>query len=415
MKTVYWVRTDLRVQDNLSLRHFSHSNSPAFAFWCPSLSFLRAERFRKNFILESLFQFQIELRKLNIDLLILKTPLHDVLSQWPNKDDYEVIFSEEFCPEEISEQRQVLKTFVKSQHVDQNSLVDLTDLPFTIKSLPEIFTQFRKRIESEVKITLLDRFQETLKPITPLKNDPAFELFKTWPQYSVIDKTSDSHPLIKGGESEGLRRLQDYIWNLDRLKTYKDTRNGMIEWNDSSKLSPWLSVGALSPKRIFSEIKRYELERVKNESTYWLFFELLWRDYFRFVCLKKGSEIFLKKPLTKKLGENLEAQLFEKWKTGNTDNDFINANMNELNQTGWMSNRGRQNVASYLAKTLGVNWILGAQYFESLLVDYDAASNWGNWSYLAGVGQDPRDRKFNPDLQASIYDPGGIYRKTWLN
>ena len=89
--------------------------------------------------------------------------------------------------------------------------------------------------------------------------------------------------------------------------------------------------------------------------------------------------------------------------------------MIELKETGWMSNRGRQDVASYWTKELQQDWSIGASYFESLLIDYDVHSNYGNWMYNAGVGNDPRDRKFNIQLQAKRYDPNREYRKLWLN
>ena len=79
-----------------------------------------------------------------------------------------------------------------------------------------------------------------------------------------------------------------------------------------------------------------------------------------------------------------------------------------------MSNRGRQNVASYFAKTLQLDWRIGAAYFESLLIDYDVHSNYGNWMYVAGVGNDPRDRTFNVKLQAERYDSNGKFQKLWL-
>jgi deoxyribodipyrimidine photo-lyase len=102
--------------------------------------------------------------------------------------------------------------------------------------------------------------------------------------------------------------------------------------------------------------------------------------------------------------------------SGNTGNRFIDANMRELLLTGFMSNRGRQNVASYFVHELGLDWRLGAQYFEEALVDYDVYSNWGNWAYLAGVGNDPRaNRRFNITRQADMYDPAGSYQKLWLD
>ncbi len=89
--------------------------------------------------------------------------------------------------------------------------------------------------------------------------------------------------------------------------------------------------------------------------------------------------------------------------------------MRELNQSGFMSNRGRQIVASFLVKDLKVNWIMGAEYFETLLIDYDVTSNYGNWAYIAGVGQDPREnRYFNIFSQATKYDSQALYMKHWL-
>jgi deoxyribodipyrimidine photo-lyase len=144
-------------------------------------------------------------------------------------------------------------------------------------------------------------------------------------------------------------------------------------------------------------------------------FELLWRDYFRFNAMKLKAALFNRiSPYSENLCELDQLKLFQAWYSGQSPDAFINANMQELNQTGWMSNRGRQNVASYLVKTLHVNWQWGASYFEKKLLDYDAASNWGNWAYLAGVGQDPRDRIFNSERQAQRYDPMGKYQKKWL-
>ena len=102
------------------------------------------------------------------------------------------------------------------------------------------------------------------------------------------------------------------------------------------------------------------------------------------------------------------------WAEGETYEPFVNANMLELKHTGWMSNRGRQNVASYFAKNLLLDWRMGAAYFEALLLDYDVHSNYGNWMYVAGVGNDPRDRKFNVQFQAERYDPKGAFQKLWL-
>ena len=88
--------------------------------------------------------------------------------------------------------------------------------------------------------------------------------------------------------------------------------------------------------------------------------------------------------------------------------------MLELKHTGWMSNRGRQNVASFFSKNMLLDWRIGAAYFESLLIDFDVHSNYGNWMYVSGVGNDPRDRKFNVDLQAKRYDANNKFQNLWL-
>jgi deoxyribodipyrimidine photo-lyase len=104
------------------------------------------------------------------------------------------------------------------------------------------------------------------------------------------------------------------------------------------------------------------------------------------------------------------------WTQGKTGVDFVDANMNELRLTGFMSNRGRQIVASYLCNDLQLDWRSGAAYFEEQLIDYDVCSNWGNWAYIAGVGNDPRGhRVFNIQKQANDYDKDFTFRKVWLN
>ena len=105
---------------------------------------------------------------------------------------------------------------------------------------------------------------------------------------------------------------------------------------------------------------------------------------------------------------------FQNWVDGRTSEPFVNANMIELKCTGWMSNRGRQNVASFLSKELLIDWRWGANYFESMLIDYDVHSNYGNWMYVSGVGNDPRDRKFNIKFQADRYDPNNKFQNLWL-
>ena len=178
-----------------------------------------------------------------------------------------------------------------------------------------------------------------------------------------------------------------------------------------------MALGCLSPREIYRQLKEYESLYSANESTYWLKFELLWRDYFRFMMKKYNYKYFLQQGIqTKKDTLNEHNQdLLQQWIDGRTGLDFVDANMLELKLTGFMSNRGRQNVASYLCNDLKLDWRYGAAYFEQQLIDYDVCSNWGNWAYLAGVGNDPRgNRYFNIEKQANDYDKNKTFRDLWL-
>lgn len=221
---------------------------------------------------------------------------------------------------------------------------------------------------------------------------------------------------FRGGETEALARLDGYFWKADRLRIYKETRNGMLGEDYSSKFSPWLALGCLSPRHVYEQVQQYEEQRVRNDSTYWLIFELLWRDYFRFICAKHGDKIFRASGMQGiSIAWKQDWQRFDLWQAGLTGFPLVDANMREIAATGFMSNRGRQNVASFLTKNLGIDWRMGAEWFESLLIDYDVCSNWGNWNYTAGVGNDARGfRFFNILKQSKDYDPEGKYVKHWL-
>ena len=148
------------------------------------------------------------------------------------------------------------------------------------------------------------------------------------------------------------------------------------------------------------ELKKYESLNGKNQSTYWIFFELLWREYFQWYAhhykesLYKISGVTGIRPLSSFYAERLK-----KWEQGTTPYPLVNALMNQLVSTGYMSNRGRQIVASCLVNELELDWRYGASFMESHLIDYDVASNWGNWQSIAGVGSDGKKKHFDLNKQ----------------
>lgn len=275
--------------------------------------------------------------------------------------------------------------------------------------IPAVFSEFRKRVERYLEVPRAIPSPSTLPPpVDGLQCDKA-------EVYAMLQKhAAGAQVRFVGGETEGLKRLQYYLWESDLLASYKETRNEMLGDDYSSKFSPWLAWGCLSARTIAHAITEYEEERTKNQSTYWLLFELIWRDFFRFTASAGGIGMFRKSGLrgVSVFSRPNKFQL-NAWKEGNTGIPMIDANMREMLASGFMSNRGRQNVASFLVKDLQQDWREGAAWFEHMLIDYDVCSNYGNWQYVAGVGNDPReDRYFNILSQAERYDPQGRYVRT---
>ena len=226
--------------------------------------------------------------------------------------------------------------------------------------------------------------------------------------------TDAEQSLFEGGERAALAQLEAYF-SSDRPAHYKHWRNELDGWSNSTKFSPWLANGNLSVRRLHKRLRDFEQEQVANESTYWIFFELLWREYFQWVARKLGHKLFSAQGVAKHKKQCcFYPERYQKWCHGNTPYPLVNALMNQLNQTGYMSNRGRQIVASCLVNELQLDWRFGAAYFEQQLIDYDVASNWGNWQYIAGVGMDPRGgRHFNIDKQSRQFDPEGRFIRDW--
>jgi deoxyribodipyrimidine photo-lyase len=165
-------------------------------------------------------------------------------------------------------------------------------------------------------------------------------------------------------------------------------------------------------------VHTHELQFGKNDGTYWLYIELLWREYFQCLAEQQGKHLFLAGGLQRKPPPRCnihEAEaLFTAWHMGKTGVPLCDAAMNELRTTGYTSNRARQNVASLFSKGLKLPWWWGAALFEHYLIDYDPASHYANWQYVSGVGNDPRDRTFNLYKQSQDYDPSGCFIHYWL-
>ncbi|MBK7870106.1 MAG: DASH family cryptochrome [Saprospiraceae bacterium] len=430
-RAIIWFRQDLRLHDNEALSEALQSADeviPVYVFdervfkGKTRFGFPKTNKFRAKFIIESVQDLRNSLCQFGSNLIVrVGKPEEEIFKIAQEARTSWVFCNRERTRDEVEVQDALEKnlwSIGQEIRYSRGKLLYYTaDLPFPVTHTPDTFTQFRKEVEKYVQV------REPLP--APAKDFPMLTIklesgkIPSLQDFGWEDFQADKRAVIefKGGETEGLKRLQYYIWDTNLIKNYKETRNCLIGGDYSSKFSPWLAQGCLSPKQIYQELQRFEMAHGANESTYWLFFELLWRDFFRFMAKKYENKIFVKGGTRGHSGSGLQDNwsLFEQWSNGRTGVPFIDANMRELNATGFMSNRGRQNVASFLVKDLHVNWQMGAEYFESLLIDYDVSSNWGNWNYIAGVGSDPReDRYFNILAQAKKYDPHGEYVKLWL-
>jgi len=417
---IYWFRNDLRLHDNPALDAAIKENEaivPVFILDEKCLQagrwgFVRTGNYRLQFLLESLQDLNNYLKEKGSQLLVKRGDPTVLLPQLAEKYNARRVYAtQEYTHEEVIVEESIAEAIDLQLHHGL-CLFHPEDSPFSIEQLPDVFTQFRKRMEKYSQVReLIPSPEKITSPELEETGIPSVEGLG----FKKPEPDERAAIPFKGGALEAEKRLDYYLWDSDQVATYKKTRNGLIGADYSTKFSAWLANGCISPRTIYHEVEAYESERTSNSSTYWVKFELMWRDYFKYVAMKYGRKIFWKGGIqNKNIKFRTHQRVFDKWAEGRTGDDFVDANMRELLHTGFMSNRGRQNVASYLVHQLNVDWRMGAAWFESLLVDYDVASNYGNWMYASGVGNDPRDRVFNTKKQANNYDADGSYRKLWL-
>lgn len=418
---IVWLQDDLRIADNPLFRFTARPSYLLCLFvvdeqWLAPLiegeSTPRIGPARLRFLWQSLMELRGELLQRGSDLLVrIGKPSNVVIELSASLNARQIRVAEHPGVEENAHIQAVVEALPSETTVtcmESGRLFERHALPFEQAALPESFSAFRRSVEQACTVpenrcapVTLPPWPEAPRGFPPLK--AVCEQSATW------QPDSRQGYVYRGGESAAHTRLNDYIWRQQGAETYKETRNGLLGANFSTRVSPWLARGCLSARQVYAAVKAWEAEHGSTESSYWITFELLWREYFIRVAELEGAKMF---------GSRQPAKLcatFDAWRNAATGLPFVDAAMLELRHTGWLSNRARQNVASFLVKDLKVDWRLGALWFEHCLVDYDVASNWGNWRYIAGVGRDPRqDRYFNVLKQAGHYDPQGLYVAHWL-
>ena len=412
---LFWFHTDLRVVDNAALVQASQEVDRLICIYClPPISHGRKSPsslsdHRLQFLQESLTGLDSSLRTLGQQLDVIYAPALETIAQLITRHDIGAVYGTFSADYGVNEVWKLLKDrypLITFSQMSGGSLISSLQLPFPVAELPDSFSKFRRKVES-IEIS------EPLIAPDSLPRPPANATASEWQRLFPTFMPNPS-PLFSGGEHNGIEHLQGYFAQ-GLASSYKRTRNGLDGMDYSTKFSPWLANGNLSPRTVMKALKEYEQFVEKNDSTYWIYFELLWRDYFQYYALKYGVRLFSFSGIKQhKPGTSFYAERYQKWCQGNTPYPIVNACMKQLNSSGYLSNRGRQLVASCFVHELNLDWRYGAAYLEQQLIDYDVASNWGNWQYLAGVGADPRGhRQFDLAKQTQIYDPDNLFIHKW--
>jgi deoxyribodipyrimidine photo-lyase len=397
-----WFRNDLRIHDNEILLEAVRKADKVLPVYCfdpyyfqRSVSgYPKTGNFRARFLLEAVADLRKNLQTYGAELIIRTGHPAEILPQLAEQYQVnEVYHHREVAYEEteISEQVETAlwKLRLNLKHFIGHTLYHKEDLPFPIKDIPDSFAVFKKKVERDSNVRQVVPTPEHIS--TPEITDSG-EL-PTLQQLGLDEPADDVRATnyFQGGETAALIQLHKYFSSSEQAVKAKGSRNSSS--NNSSKLSPWLSVGCISPRQVYWEIFKHSQDSYAQNAGM-LKLELLWRDYFRFMFKKHGQK-FIKAKTEDQETEAFAANEsdFNKWAHGETGVPFIDACMHELNATGYICNQCRQIVATYLVHDLKADWTRGAAYFEEKLIDYSPASNWGNWAFIAGIN-DAKESKY---------------------
>lgn len=392
----FWFRRDLRLEDNLGLfqaLQSQHPVIPLFIFDETILERLPDSDPRVGFIHESLSTINTQLQELGSSFLIKKGKPQEV---WVNLlADYavqEVFWNKDYEPAAIQRDAAVadflgskgvkISTFKDQVIFEEDEITKADGLPYTV------YTPY--------KIKWLEKYQ-SMAPVAE---------FETKPYFSNFFKCDFAFPSLKQiGFTPSPIKVKPH--NLKFISNYHETRD-FPALDSTSYLSPHLRFGTLSIRKL--------VNWAVHKNAVFLS-ELIWREFFMQILFhfpKVKSSNF--KPAYDGIEwRNNEAD-FKRWCEGKTGYLMVDAGMRQLNETGYMHNRVRMVVASFLCKHLLIEWQWGEAYFAEKLLDYEMAANVGNWQWAAGTGCDaaPYFRVFNPDIQLMKFDGKGIYIRQWI-
>ncbi|MEM8709747.1 MAG: deoxyribodipyrimidine photo-lyase, partial [Planctomycetota bacterium] len=305
-----WFRQDLRVDDHRPLltaaARAERAGAPLHCVYVldprefgpapllsPHIALKRTGPFRARFLVECLASLREELRGLGGELIVRRGDPVSVLAAMAEEERWEALHYHELVgtEERSQEKRLARKLRAGEASVDVTGHWDRTlhdEYPFEVSETPEVFSRFRKVVEKRLEVAAPELPPKRIPG--PGRVEPG-EL-PTLAEVDAVGIVDDERAVHRfpGGAKAANEQLSAFVWG-GPIATYKETRNGLIGADYSSKLSPWLALGAISCRRVQDEVFRFEEERGANESTYWVFFELLWRDYFQLIVKRHGARV----------------------------------------------------------------------------------------------------------------------------
>jgi deoxyribodipyrimidine photo-lyase len=383
---IFWFRSDLRLHDQRALQAACKGSTRHLlpVLCLPDVNqitewgFPRIGPHRRAWWASAVRSLRQDLSRLGCPLLICTDPATTALPLLARAVSAQKIVCEEIAaPEEEQEVVDLSAAGLTVQKVWHSSLLDPGHLPWPVEKLPRVFTTFRHAIE-RADITpdsplrargVLPPWPHAAPKESPQAQDDVLAAFAGPPRTA---ETRSAFPYftsaLHGGETAAADHLTQYF-RRGLAVQYKQTRNALMGLDYSSKWSPWLATGALSPRQAMAQLRQFESQYGASEGSYWLWFEFLWRDYFRFLHMQHGRALYGAHGLGPARAISHQAGKFEAWCAGKTGQPLVDAGMRELAATGYLSNRLRQVAASYLVYDLACDWRAGAAWFESQLLD----------------------------------------------
>lgn len=396
--TIFWFRRDLRLQDNTALFHALQSSTnvlPIFIFDETILNQLNKDDARVTFIHQQLEKIQHKLQEIGKSLAVFYGKPIDVFTKLLSENSVKQVFTNHDY-EPIARKRDLeIYHLLKSNSIEfktckdqvifeKSDIVKDDDTPYVV------YTPYSKKWFEKFNATPQIRY-----------NSEDF----------LANFTTHSYPFLsleQIGFSKSAIKVPDYSISDSLITNYEATRN-FPALDKTSHLGIYLRFGVVSIREIATKANTFQNKTFLKE--------LIWREFFMQILwhFPKTANHCFKEKYENIVWQNNET-FFQKWCDGQTGYPLVDAGMRELNTTGHMHNRVRMVVASFLCKHLLIDWRWGEAYFAQKLLDFELASNVGNWQWAAGSGVDaaPYFRIFNPEEQLKKFDKNLEYIKKWV-